>query len=80
MDENGLLSEIFGTRYFGTTKCIVLYNISEIVFAITVHFLPGFAKRKSSCLTISFIGANKPKFGGQLNSLRPKKDPSQPPR
>ena len=25
MDENGLLSEIFETRYFGTTRCSIPY-------------------------------------------------------
>ena len=26
MDENGLLSDIFETRYFGTTRCRLLYR------------------------------------------------------
>ena len=27
MDENGLLSEIFKIRYFGTTRCMLPYNL-----------------------------------------------------
>ena len=30
MDENGLLSEIFDTRYLGTTRCSLLYAIWKL--------------------------------------------------
>ena len=30
MDEKGLLSEIFKTRYFGTTRCSVSYKLIKL--------------------------------------------------
>ena len=33
MDENGLLSEIFETRYFDTTRCSVLKLIMFLIYS-----------------------------------------------
>ena len=41
MDENDLLSEIFETRYFGTTRCIVLYVLVPITSALYGTFVVG---------------------------------------